>query len=382
MSADTLYWILSTLPQVIAALTGLLLTATTFVYQNLDKNEKDVVYDFSIEIIEGVKKEIHKSTIRLLVVSIVAIIYDVVWLAFTSWISWQISAFAFLSSRCQFWIIVFWLALIGINTTSLLLLIMLLRQILDPEFKKKVVVKMSKIEKAKNNEQTSKSKNDDNTAESEADSKFDNTYASVSPEVLIQHFRLFERSVRQYKIDNHLLGQQPIPLRAQIRKLADEMVIPKQDLNDINHIIKLRNLYLHEGDIGNVSKELDDKLLRITQILNLRLPAYRREHQRTTMEDVFLIWIDENVEDLKDAYELLQAIQLPNTQYGSYYVSEDNGIKYLSSNNSPATIRIYNEKGEQLFKSLLENRFAKNGESIEDQYNFSQALDKDDLYGR
>jgi len=54
MDKDTLYWILSTLPQVIGALTGLLVAGITFLFQSLDKEmEKD---ESSIPAIMEIKK--------------------------------------------------------------------------------------------------------------------------------------------------------------------------------------------------------------------------------------------------------------------------------------------------------------------------------------
>lgn len=375
MTEETLYWILSTLPQVIAALTGLLLTATTFVYQNLDKNESDISYDNSVEIIEGTKTEIHNSTIRLLIVSIVSIIYDISWLAFTPWLSQKISWFQLLGIDYQLAIIVFWIVLIIINLSALLLLINLLRKILDPQFRKKIVDKMSKKEKDNNIKEISEKENEIVNSTSQ-DEESDKNPVSVSPEILIKYFVEFERIVRQYDLYPPDSSHHPVPLRVHIRKLAEERILPKRYLRDIDKIIKLRNLYLHGGDIGNVSKELVDKLIEVTNLLKAALPAYRKHHHSTKMEDVFLRWIDENVENLKDAYELLHAVMFPNTMYGQYYVTEVHDVKYISSNSNPETLRIYDKKAEILFKSLLQNKFSKNGESIEELYEFNNALDK------
>lgn len=79
LETDTLYWIFSTLPQVLAAWTGLLLAGYTFFIQKLESTDSEDSY--YTELSKIIKKQSHKKLSFIIYYAIVVIVIDVICLS-------------------------------------------------------------------------------------------------------------------------------------------------------------------------------------------------------------------------------------------------------------------------------------------------------------
>lgn len=349
MDVETLYWILSTLPQVIAALTGLLLTATTFVFDDLNESVRD--NDTLEEIVYVIKEKIHKSTMILVKVSILAISIDVVGLILAPWLGDQIEAIRYISPQIQFVIFLYAIVVVWLNGLSFDYLVRLLNQILNPRFKGKIIAKLSKEQnEAAIEDKLTEDKGIEGEDDGQVDGKTENEV--ISPMEFLAHFRLFEQKIRQFFVDGYK-QQNHQPLRMLVNELLAQGVIDKRDLKYINESMKIRNLYVHGGDITQVSRGLDDHLVRLTAELEATLPEYRKKYRKYSLEDIFLRWIDTNVKDAKDAQDLLQALH--HEQSSKYKIYESDSRVIIEGQQK---LRIDSKEEMELFVSLLLNNFS------------------------
>ena len=348
MDKDTLYWILSTLPQVIGALTGLLVAGITFLFQSLDKEmEKD---ESSIPAIKEIKKQIYTETKSLLVVSISAILIDVLLLGITPWLSTELNSLPWIN--CIEWIFISILCIvtIGLNLGSFTMLYNILKRILNPEYQNKV-----------------------NNLLAEKENKNISTNDSVSPQEFLDYFIKFERKIRDFF--PHSLQRDP--LRSLINQLVGENIISRDDVGRIQSIINKRNIFAHGGNIGRVDNNTIEFLTKQIAELDSKLQSYLENRRVSRMEEVFKIWIKRYVEDFSDAEQLDQAVRYER-DYGIYKASKDGDRLYIHiSDGRP--LYIANEASKKIFLKILEEIYSiGDGLSIEESASFKHANEKDD----
>ena len=348
MDKDTLYWILSTLPQVIGALTGLLVAGITFLFQSLDKEmEKD---ESSIPAIKEIKKQIYTETKSLLVVSISAILIDVLLLGITPWLSTELNSLPWIN--CIEWIFISILCIvtIGLNLGSFTMLYNILKRILNPEYQNKV-----------------------NNLLAEKENKNISTNDSVSAQEFLDYFINFERKIRDFF--PHSLQRDP--LRSLINQLVGENIISRDDVGRIQSIINKRNIFAHGGNIGRVDNNTIEFLTKQIAELDNKLQSYLENRRVSRMEEVFKIWIKRYVEDFSDAEQLDQAVRYER-DYGIYKASKDGDRLYIHiSDGRP--IYIANEASKKIFLKILEEIYSiGDGLSIEESASFKHANEKDD----
>lgn len=86
-------------------------------------------------------------------------------------------------------------------------------------------------------------------------------------------------------------------------------------------------------------------------------------------------WIDDNVENIEDAFCLEQCI-LGNENYGSFDISSKGDKKFIKAFGD--TLMIASIKAQETFLEILEERFADEGLDIESTYEFYRQMAKDD----
>lgn len=76
-------------------------------------------------------------------------------------------------------------------------------------------------------------------------------------------------------------------------------------------------------------------------------------------------WIDNNVENVEDAYNLEQCILSKDTM-GAYNYAENKGQIFITAFDAP--LRIATDKAKETFLSMLKCRYAAEGTSLEAVY--------------
>lgn len=348
MDKDTLYWILSTLPQVIGALTGLLIAGITFLFQSLDKEmEKD---ESSIPAIQEIKKRTYSQTISLLIVSISAILVDVILLGVTPWLSNKMDSLCWLNWDEIIITIIISVFAIGLNLGSFAMLYKILKHTLNPENLQKV-----------------------NTSLAEKENKNIPINDSVSPQEFLDYFIKLERVIRDYFPHS----MQRNPLRNMINQLVGENIISRDDIGRIQSIINKRNIFAHGGDIGRVDNNIIQFITQITAELENKLHIYLANRRMSRVEEAFKIWIDRYVEDFDDAQQLDHAIRYEE-DFGIYKASRDGDRLYIHTNEG-RPLYINNEEAKKKFLKILEDIYSiGDGLSIEESASFKYANEKDD----
>ena len=129
-TVDTVYWIFSTIPQVLAALVGLIVTGVLFYYPSLDKRVETTpeVKD----IIDTIKKRLHRYVGFLLISSAVAIVLDILIMRYASFsVSVMTSEDKFICCIPQS--TSFWVSLL-VNSVPIVALIVIMMEIMSPKF--------------------------------------------------------------------------------------------------------------------------------------------------------------------------------------------------------------------------------------------------------
>ena len=347
---NTLYWILSTLPQVIGAMTALLITGMTFFFEILNK---EVERDESLStVVHAIKKIEFVKSIKLLSVSLLAIINDIVLLGLTPYLSEKINCINNICCADYLILAISGLSTLLLNLSAFILLILLLTRVLNPDYQAKV-----------NNSLAHKEKEDISDSD------------SIAPQDFIEYFIRFEKRVRDLFPDT--LPFRRAPLRSLIKQLVNERILNKDDEQIIQNIINKRNIYLHGGDIGRVSNNIIDLLTKYIVLLEDKRKIYDAERGNSRMEEAFRIWIDKNVEDFSEAFELDQAIRYER-DYGKFRIAKDGHVLIVYFENA-RSLYLYNEKAKKQFLDLLESKYSlEHGMSIEDSAAFKHSLNKDD----
>lgn len=89
----------------------------------------------------------------------------------------------------------------------------------------------------------------------------------------------------------------------------------------------------------------------------------------------FNSWIEDNVENIEEAYNLKQAIENRET-WGSYDVSAKDDKIFITAFGE--TLMLASIKAKETFLSMLEQRFSEDGLDIDSTYEFYRQVAKDD----
>lgn len=315
------------MPQVIGALTGLLIAGVTFFFENIDK--KKGKEDSAITAIKAMKTQLYHETKHLLLISISAILLDVGLLGITPWLA-KICERIFYASLSDYCILLACgISVLILNVGALRMLYLILRKILDPNYLQEV-----------------------NTSLAKKENKNLDVHDSVTPQEFLSYFITFEKIVRQY----FPYEMQKHSLLILINQLAIEGIISKTDINEIKGIINKRNIFVHGGDIGRVDNHTINFISKIIAKLENELEPFLANRRMSRMEEAFKIWIDRYVEDFSDAEQLDHAVRYEK-DYGRYMASRDGERLYLHiDDGKPLYIR--NKESKKLFLKTLEGMYS------------------------
>ncbi|MDE6582161.1 MAG: hypothetical protein K2K47_06530 [Duncaniella sp.] len=315
ISSDAIYWIFSTLPQVLAALAGLVMTGLTVYDQNLSRriDEDPSREDILQPIVDGTFRRGRK----FFVFSIVCILLDVGVLAYAEKISKGIAEVSVLGNgESIVWLSVFLLLLVG-NCYTLWLLMPILNVALSKKDRSKIIAKETdETKKALDaEEQSPDSKNGVKTPD-ESDKDGDDT---LSPMIFIEYFRRLENAVKAYfpEVEGFTLGRRA-SMAFMVGQLCKDNIIPRDYENELKNIIKLRNLYIHGAEIGYVSKKVIDRLKEVTDLLTRNLPGNYMKILGPKAEE-WRKWINEYASDNKDKDNLIETVTT-NASHGKYHI--------------------------------------------------------------
>lgn len=369
MTKDTIYWIFSTLPQVLAALAGLVMAGLAIYDQNL---KREIDHDSSLKgIIYPIQKRLFRESMVFFIISLFAIIVDVVALGYAENVQTYYDEALKNNSveALKEWTSRKWTlgGFVILNFAALSLLFPLLYTVLNPNIRATVRGK----EKRKVMEELDKELND-NTSSAPNNEKDSSAIKTVSPELFSEYYNEFENIVGDYFPDNRRSGRIE-DMTELVRRLFDSGIIPREfRQQEVQNIVKLHNLQLHGEDIGEQNEKIVHILKALTQILRESLPAFMVSSlgERGKM---WKRWIDNNVADFEEAHNLDQAIRYHHS-YGEYKVIF-NGYHTVVTPSDGKNL-VLPHSAAQEFLHYLEARFSLSGLSLEEEKSFQDALDK------
>lgn len=368
MTKDTIYWIFSTLPQVLAALAGLIMAGLAIYDQNL---KREIDRDSSLKsIINPIQKRLFRESMVFFIISVLAIIADVVAMGYAEEVqTYYEGAIKNDLTAVNEW--KKWIWLLGgigvLNFAALFLLFPLLYSVLNPNIRTKVRGK----EKKKVMEELDKELNA-TTQVSPNKEKASSTMKTVSPELFSDYYHEFEKIVGDYFPDNRRLGRIENMSRL-IRRLFDSGIIPREFKRpEIQNIVKLHNLQLHGEDIGQQNEKIVHILKELTHILRERLPEFMVDKLGERGE-MWKRWIDNNVADFDEAHNLDQAIRY-HQSYGEYNVLFNGYCIVVTPSDGKRLVLPHSAVQE--FLRYLEARFSPSELSLEEEKSFQEDLAK------
>lgn len=221
MDKDTLFWLFSTAPQVLAAIIGIVFTGMFFMSGNIDSRVRE---DETLsEIGEKAKTIMHSNMKIIAVTNVIAIIVDLIMLAFTPSLTdnWNCCSF-----RCVGFFAV-------VNLAAIIVTFYFVFDVVSPKYFDRIANNLSQ----------------------------DFQEGSVDPYEYVRNYSAFDKAAR----DKLRLSQTEryIPIQEVLNMLIANGILARYDIKDFKEIRKIRNLILH-GHNQKVSKDLNDELIRIT----------------------------------------------------------------------------------------------------------------------
>ena len=235
---ETVLWLVSTAPQVLAALTALSMAAMTFKVGSIDSLiGRD---DTQTDILEGLKIALFRTFKWIVIPSICVIAVDLFYIYFSEWITKD-------EIRLLCLIILF----MFLNLGCLVLLCIFPIMAIAPDFKKRVIKDLMKKDQeeyhTKNGETCEKK-----------DEKHEQDAQTVDPGAFIIRFRDLEGNLR--RIVNTQKEKRPMTTLEMIRAIYTDRLITKDQFFDLLRLNRTRNFVAHEPDIEFVDKFTYDKL--------------------------------------------------------------------------------------------------------------------------
>lgn len=227
MDKETLYWLFSTAPQALAAIIGIVFTGLFFMSGNIDSRVRE---DPTLsEIGEAAKAIMHRNMKVIAVFNVVAIVFDLILIAVTeclmcAWSNWKD-------------------ALVGVfsvlNLSAIIITFYYVFDIINPKYFDKIANNLSK----------------------------EYQQGTVNPYEFVKNFSEFEKAARDKLHLNQ--SERYIPIHEILNMLIANRTLSREDIRDFSDMRKIRNLILHEHYNQQVSRDLNDELIRITtKIIN------------------------------------------------------------------------------------------------------------------
>lgn len=222
MDKVTLYWLFSTAPQALAAIIGIVFTGLFFMSGNIDNRVRE---DPTLsEIGDEAKTIMHRNMKVIAVFNIIAIVFDLMLIAVTNrmideWSDWSdafVDAFAVL------------------NLSAIIVTFYYVFDIVNPKYFDKIANNLSKAYQQ----------------------------GTVDPYEFVRNFSEFEKVARDRLNLNQ--AERFIPIHEVLNMLIADRILARDDISNFYDMRKVRNLILHEHYNQQVSKELNDELLRLT----------------------------------------------------------------------------------------------------------------------
>ncbi|MDE6483969.1 MAG: hypothetical protein K2L14_01050 [Duncaniella sp.] len=313
ISAEAIYWIFSTLPQVLAALAGLVMAGLTVYDQNMNRRIDD---DPSLGTILWPQiDKVFEVGWNFFVSSILFILLDIGALAYADEISSQLATVTILWNTSGWVCLILFIVLILGNIWALFLLIPILNFALSEKGRNRIIKEETTETKRALEAEEQEGNEGGNTQQGEEVPADD----QVSPMTFIEHFREFEQAVRAYFPDEgYFMFGKRTGVSFMVKQLCKENIIQKRYENELQNIIKLRNLYVHGAEIDNVSKKVIARLDEVSNILRERLPGYY-EHTLGRKAEMWRKWINEYASDNKDKDNLIETVTT-NVSHGKYHI--------------------------------------------------------------
>ena len=258
MDRNALDWLFSTAPQAIAALVGLIVASASFIFGKIDDR---IDADPTLaEIGQEVKKQIYSGLKKLLIWTLCVIGIDLLCLYLNPIGNDRIITYSGeLNGYSIYFIALF--VILSINVYVLYSAFEYVNKMMNPKFFEETTETLLK-------EYEPKGKDNANV---------------VKIGVFLEHFIAFERLLRRSDIfaRRHYPMQKPLSINQMIWELKRMKKLTDEDFVSLQKINRLRNIVMHEGDISEVEKDIDEKLVRITQ--NLQKVLYEEDAMDNNM---------------------------------------------------------------------------------------------------
>ena len=242
MDRNALDWLFSTLPQAIAALVGLIVASASFILGKIDDR---IEMDSTLaEIGNEVKSKIYNGLKNLLYWTLGVVFIDLLCLYLNPLSNDRVVSF---SGDFDFYFAVTFVFVL-LNTYAFYRALDYVKKIMNPKFFDDEIKLLSE-------------KFRDDVKEREGAN-------TVKVGEFIEHFIEFERLLRRSELFSDKNQSRMLTMSQMVWELWKRDIIDRNTLNEIRDIIRLRNVVLHGGDVSQVKKELDDKLVEITRKLN------------------------------------------------------------------------------------------------------------------
>lgn len=242
MDRNALDWLFSTSPQAIAALIGLIVTGTSFIYGKIeDRIEADptlaeICSEFKLRIHSNLKILLYEA-VGVVVINLCCLVLNPV---YEEWIVHNDECLLNIYRILAIFVLLLniWLLYQTINFVKIAM---------NPLYVESTVADLS-------NEYNNREKDNENV---------------VNAPDFIQDFIKFETMLRQSKFfsdkkDNY---QRPLSVSQMLKELRESNMLSMKDYQTCREINRIRNIILHEGDIQKVDKRIDSSLQEITNKL-------------------------------------------------------------------------------------------------------------------
>ena len=247
MDRNALDWLFSTAPQAIAALVGLIVAGTSFIYGKIDDRMKsDTTFE---DIGKKIKEGIYVNLKSLLFQSLLAVALDLFCLFLNPLENGNVLS---LSGEFSLYFTVA-IVVFGYNFWVLWQTVAFVRKTMKPSLVQDTVDDMSKVY----------------ANQAQEPEKWTNMNE------FIPHFVELETLVRNDYFGNRRDDYgRPLPFSKMLWELRERGILSEEDYLQLREINKIRNLMLHEGNIQKVDSKKDKELQVITKKLKDRLKKF------------------------------------------------------------------------------------------------------------
>ncbi len=238
---DTLNWVFSTLPQVLGALVGLMITGVLFLYPSLDR--RAARSEELAEVVNLSKKRLHGYLVWLMVLASVCIGVDVLMLI----IARTIAEIFANPALFDFSALVKWLSLIALllNAAPIGYLIYTLSKILHPNFEDvSIDNELKRLRRQAEREERKETQEVQSVSPEVQPSAPEPRRVKISEVQFMVFFKEFEEKCRKYAGEIDM--SESAPLRDIVRELYDRKVFSRDLYRRLVEGIKIKNLILHQ----------------------------------------------------------------------------------------------------------------------------------------